>query len=201
MSDFDTIRFPPEISINAVGGPRFKTSVVVMANGREARRQWWETERGEWTVSHRARRPADWQRLLSFFRAIAQGQSNTFRFKDWTDYVCESGEGFFQAAEYGSPLGQQMVKRYTFDGFTYDRVIAKPISGKITTDAVALDYATGVATSGTYWYGEFDVWARLNSDIAQMQMIDKSGRTEDGRPELIVGWDGIEIVEVIYEDR
>ena len=193
MADFDDIRFPPRISMDAVGGPRFKTSVASMASGAEQRIAWWPNERGEWTVSYHARRPSDWQPMLAFFRAIAQGRANTFRFKDWTDYICENGEGTFAETQLGGPY--QMVKLYTFGGYTYERVIRKPIEGKITTDAPDLDYATGLSEAGgTYWYGEFDVMARLDNDPARCQVIDRN--VSEG---LIVGWDGIEIVEVTGE--
>lgn len=181
------IQFPPLISMNAIGGPRFNTSVATMASGAESRVQNWELERGEWTVSFSARLPRDWEPLVSFFRVCA-GMANTFRFKDWTDYVCLTGAGIFETTASGD---KQMVKRYTFGGYTYDRVITKPISGKITTDATGLDYDTGIATTGTTWYGEFDVWARLNVDPMQCRVIDRN-RAEG----LIVGWENIEIVEV-----
>lgn len=192
MADLDSVRFPPKVSYNAIGGPKFLTAISVVANGREARTQVWERERGEWSVSHHARRPEDWQELLAFFRIVA-GMANTFRFKDWTDYICLTGEGFFVTAVDGSPIGLQMVKRYSFGGYTYDRVITKPVSGAITTDAAGLDYATGIATSGSYWYGEFDIHGRLDADPMKLQVLNKSS---DG---FIVGWDDIQIVEVIHE--
>lgn len=192
MADLD-IRFPPRISFGAVGGPRFKTSVAVMASGAESRIQEWELERGEWTVSHSARRPEEWEPLLAFFRVVA-GMANTFRFKDWTDYICQAGDGYFVDSG-GSPTQKQMVKRYTFGAYTYDRYITKPISGTIVTDATGLDYDTGLATSGTAWYGEFDCWARLDSDPMKAQVIDR------GRDGLLVGWNDIQIVEVTNEVR
>lgn len=194
MADLD-IRFPPRVSLNAVGGPRFLTSIAVMSSGAESRNQNWELERGEWTVSHSARLPADWQPLLSFFRIVA-GMAHTFRFKDWTDFECAAGEGFFVPSLIGSPILVQMVKRYTFGAYTYDRYITKPINGTIVTNAVGLDYATGLATSGTTWRGEFDVWARLNNDPMRAQVIDRN--PQEG---LIVGWNDIEIVEVTNEAR
>lgn len=192
MADLDTVRFPPQISLGAVGGPKFQTAIAVTNSGRESRTQLWERERGEWSVSHHARRPDDWKELLAFFRIVA-GMANTFRFKDWTDYICLAGDGYFVDADSGSPLGKQMVKRYTFGSYTYDRVITKPISGTITTDAAGLDYATGIATSGTTWHGQFDVHARLDADPAKLQIINK---TRDG---FLVGWDDIQIVEVVHE--
>jgi uncharacterized protein (TIGR02217 family) len=207
MADFDQALFPPKVSLNAVGGPGFNTSIVTMASGKESRRRWWEQDRGSWVVSHHARlHDPVGQELLAFFRTVAQGMGNTFRFKDWTDFVCATGSGLFQPSTFGSPTGVQMVKRYSFRGldgttYTHDRVINKPRSGTITTNAVGLDYATGIATSGTTWSGEFDCWVRLNSDVMRLQVLNRHGdNDESGRPELIVGWDGIELVEVIEEE-
>lgn len=191
MADL-SIRFPPLISLNAVGGPQFNTSVSVMASGVEQRSQNWQLERGMWIVSHSARRPEDWEPLLAFFRIVA-GQAHTFRFKDWVDYICLNGQGFF-VDSLGSPTLKQMVKRYTFEGYTHDRFITKPVSGKITTDATGLDYSTGLASTGTTWYGEFDCWARLGNDPMRCQVIDRSPSKG-----LLVGWNGIEIIEVIGE--
>lgn len=188
MADLDSVRFPPLISMNAVGGPRFKTSLAVMASGAESRTQEWEIERGEWTVSH-VGLPADWQPLFAFVRVVA-GMANTFRFKDWTDYICASGEGFFVSNISGSPTQLQMVKRYTFGAYTYDRFISKPRNGTITTDASGLNYATGIVNSGTFWRGEFDCWGRLNNDLTRAQVLDRN--IDQG---LIIRCD-FEIVEV-----
>lgn len=196
MADFDTVRFPPRISLGAIGGPRFKTAIPpAMASGAESRVREWETERGEWSVGFHARTMRDLAPILSFFRAIAAGKANTFRFKDWLDYVCDVGDGFYQSID-GSPATVQMVKRYTYEGFTYDRIITKPIDGEITTDAVGLDYATGIAASGTTWSGEFDCMCRLDTDVVRAQIINKNNTKG-----FIVGWDDIEIVEVIHENR
>ena len=129
---------------------------------------------------------------------VGKGMANTFRFKDWTDYTCDSGQGFFQDTEDSPPL-KQMVKRYTFYGidgtaYTHDRVISKPIEGKITTDATALDYATGIADSGSTWSGEFDCWARMNNDALKgMILTPKPGG-------YLLTFDGLEIVEVSHEE-
>jgi uncharacterized protein (TIGR02217 family) len=192
--DFDNVRFPPRIALGAVGGPRFKTSVSEMANGRESRVQWWATERGEWTVSFSAQRQEGADKILAFFRTIGQGMANTFRFKDWNDYRCAVGDGVFIDTADSPPL-KQMAKRYSFQGidgtlYTYDRVIVKPVEGAITTDASGLDYATGIANSGTTWSGEFDCWARLGSDVMKAQILTPK---EGG---FVSSFDGIEIIEV-----
>ena len=189
-TDFLDIRFPPKISAGAVGGPEFLTDVVIVASGQETRNQNWTNERLSYEVSHAARREEDWRELASFFRVV-YGKAHSFRFKDWTDYVCESGDGVFLTADTGSPLGVQMYKKYTFSGQIYYRKITKPISGKVTTDAVGLDYTTGIASSGTFWYGEYDVHARFDTDAMKHETITPQ---DDG--ELIVGWQNIPIVEV-----
>jgi len=200
MADFDKVRFPAKVSLNAVGGPGFLTAVDIMSNSAEARVQEWANERGEWTVSFSSSLPSEWQPLLAFFRCIAKGMANTFRFKDWTDFECANGDGFFVDDDTLSPPGKQMVKRYNFPGLDgspnyYYRTISKPIEGKVTTDATGLDYSTGIADAGTTWYGEFDCWCRLNSDVQKLQMIDRNlGKG------LIMGWNGIELVEVIHEE-
>lgn len=192
--DFDDERFPVAVSLDAVGGPRFKTSIASMASGAEQRIAWWPTERGEWTVNFRSKLPKEYRPMLAFFRAIAQGMANTFRFKDWTDYMCEVGDGQFVLIDGVSPPAYQMVKVYTYGAQTYNRVIRKPINGKVTTDATGLDYATGIASSDGTWSGEFDVQARMGNDPLRCQVIDRNP-TEG----LIVAFDGLEIVETMDE--
>lgn len=188
--NFLDIRFPPKISLGAEGGAEFLTDIVVTASGFETRNQNWTQQRMRFDVAHAARREGQWRELQAFF-LVATGRAHSFRFKDWTDYVCASGDGIFQPTDTGSPTGQQMYKRYTFGGQTYLRKITKPVTSKITTDAVGLDYTTGVATSGTYWYGEFDLHARFDTDAMRSDTIT---RTADG--ELLVGWQAIPIIEV-----
>lgn len=189
MSFLD-VRFPPAISFGAVGGPAFSTTVAVRSDGRESRNRNWAYELSSFDVSHAAREEALWRELLAFFR-VTGGRFNTFRFKDWSDYVCASGEGSFITSTYGSPTGKQMVKAYTFGGQTVYRIITKPISGKITTDATGLDYATGIATAGTTWYGEFDLHARLDVDQMQLETLNKQ---RSGA--LLAGWGSIRVQEV-----
>ncbi|MGA4923229.1 hypothetical protein, partial [Bacillus subtilis] len=66
-----------------------------------------------------------------------------------------------------------------------------PVVGKITTNAVNLDYTTGIADSGTTWYGEFDIHCRFDTDAMRAETINKQ---DDGT--YIVGWQSIPIVEV-----
>lgn len=197
---FKDIRFPPAISFSAVGGPRFSTTVVMVDSGYETATQNWTLELGRWEVGHDARVETQWSELLAFFRVV-YGRGHTFRFKDWLDYTCTAAQGRFVML---TPTTFQLYKYYHFgpsddspaDNYYY-RKITKPISQITVTggSGVSVNYATGVVTvsSGTptSWYGEFDVHARLDTDDARFNIIDKKG---DGT--FIVGWQSIPIVEV-----
>lgn len=185
---FKDERFPPAVSYDAVGGPGFLTNIVITNSGKEYPDQVWTLERGEWEVSYQNRLPAVYRDLQAFFR-IMRGRAHSFRFKDWSDFEAASGEGLFTDTD-DSPPGRQMIKRYTFGSETYDRVITKPVVGKITTDAVSLDYTTGIASSGTYWSGEFDCHARLDTDKMKQTQKDRSGG------QLVIDWSSIPLVEV-----
>lgn len=192
-ANFLDIRFPPRISFGAEGGARFLTDIVITASGQETRNQNWSRQRMSFEVAHAARLETDWRMLQAFFLNCA-GRAHSFRFKDWTDYICESGDGIFQDADGGSPLGKQMYKRYVFGSQIYYRKITKPVSGAITiTGGGTLDYSTGIVDGGTpsAWYGEFDVHARFDTDAMRSETINK---TADG--ELLVGWASIPIIEV-----
>lgn len=187
---FKNIRFPPNISFDAIGGPGFLTNVVTMNSGNESRDSVWSLERGEWEVSQAAKLPAKYEPLQAFFRVV-KGRGYSFRFKDWTDFSAASGQGLFIDASDDSPPTRQMIKRYTFGSEIFDRVITKPISGKITTDAVSLDYNTGIAASGTFWSGEFDCHVRFDTD--KMKAITKDRNPAKG---LIITWASIPLIEI-----
>jgi len=64
MADFHEVQFPPDIAYGAVGGPEYRTTVVVTASGREQRNSAWAQARGRWRLRHpgppdRARRGQD----------------------------------------------------------------------------------------------------------------------------------------------
>src|SRR5262245_55974480 len=85
MPDFDEVQFPPDIAYGAVGGPEYRTTVLVTASGREQRNSAWAQARGRWNVAHGLKSRAQVAALIAFFRA-RKGRAHGFRFKDWTDY-------------------------------------------------------------------------------------------------------------------
>jgi len=138
-----------------------------------------------------------YRQLQAFFR-VANGRANTFRFKDWSDFEATATEGrFIDADDDSPPLVFQMVKRYMFGSYTFDRKIMLPVSGTVTVTGgtgASVNYSTGIVTvsSGTPtgWAGEFDVLARFDTDRMHAETIDRSG------DDLIIGWSSIPILEV-----
>jgi len=190
---FYEVQFPSTISYGAVGGPGFKTDVVVVASGAEQRNVTWAQARRRYDVAHAAREPTASDAVKAFFHAMS-GRAHGFRFKDWTDFSATASEGKFTQID---STHFQAVKRYsTSGGQTYDRNIQKGIATwSITSGTVsAIDYNTGIVTmtSGTptAWAGSFDVPCRFDTDELSGVIIDKSSAG------LIVGWQSITIVEI-----
>lgn len=134
---FHEVRFPEFISVGAVVGPRWKTSIVEYATGKEQRNQEHENSRIEADVSQAIQEIAEYDTILGFFRA-RRGKLHGFRFKDWTDYL----------------LFQEPTNPATGDGFitqfqiikTYETASEPPTSGSIrpqVRDIIKLRGGTG----------------------------------------------------------
>lgn len=204
---FKRLRAPLCVSYGSAGGPGFRTDIVEMKSGKESRNQAWEFERSEYELRYDAtltdgtdnvstdgqgtitQIAVDFRMMFAFHRIMA-GMLHTFRARDWLNYICKNGEGFFIEAE-GSPTVQQMVIRSTIGSYSYDTPVTKPVKGTITTDAVGLDYDTGQATSGTFWYGMYDKHVRFNSDIIRPAIINKNPTRG-----FIVGWQPLPLIEI-----
>jgi uncharacterized protein (TIGR02217 family) len=199
---FDEVQFPPNLALGATGGPKFKTSIVVLAAGHEQRNSQWSIARGEWDVGHVPRSKADMETLIDFFVARA-GQARGFRFKDWADYTMARqtiGTGTAEADE----TTWQIFKRYTSGSENYDRVLTKIVAASVSvwinsvaqTEGVdfTLDYNTGIITTTSDVPDghlvevacEFDIPARFAMDHMQYRLLE---------PEL-VDWASIKIVEI-----
>lgn len=192
MTGFRDIQFPVSISFRAVGGLDFVTNVVIVNSGREFRDQVQSQPGGYWEVSRNALLPKDYEPMQSFFMNVI-GRAYSFRFKDWTDFVATSAQGKFTAID-GTHF--QMIKRYTFGGFDFDRNITKPHATPTITggSSPSTDLTTGIVTvsSGTptAWAGEFDCHCRLDTDKMRAEQIDRHGSGGG----LIIGWSSIPIV-------
>lgn len=143
---FRDFQLPEEIERGALGGPRFKTTVLPLDSGFEKRNIDWSVTRGEWDVGYglllkfQADPTSvvfDLDTIMNMFYGV-QGRADSFRFKDWADFEI--------ALESGTELDPQLIglgddsttvfqvfKRYTTtlaSGIlTYDRDVIKLLTG------------------------------------------------------------------------
>jgi len=209
------VLFPPLISSGAVGGPRFKTTIVTGKTGYEQRNIDWENARGDWTIDRNHLTPAQFNELVKFYYAVARGEAYSWLFKDWADYKMvmvpvDDNPPLILTATSPMPATTQLVKLYTYGGYTYSRDITRPVAGTVvlyangtTIDAAnySINYSTGVITWGgspSYNPGagvlitadcDFYVPCRLN--------VDWMGRQVNRGP--VYEWTNIPILEVRNE--
>jgi uncharacterized protein (TIGR02217 family) len=178
---FDDVRLPEEVERGATGGPRFQTSITVLATGAEQRNVDWSTQRARWELSYGVQTKEDFNDVIKFFYA-RQGRARGFRFKDWSDF-----EAVTQNLGTGTGVLTtfQLVKKYT-SVVTYTRNITRPVSGTVSifldgvlqVSGVSVNYATGLVTftaapgvgvvvTATF---EFDVPVRFDTDELQLRL-------------------------------
>jgi len=153
MADFYEIQFPTDISYGSEGGPEFLTEVVEFAGGTESRNQVWERSRWRFNAAYGVKTLEQMGSLIAFFMNC-KGRAIGFRFKNHDDYEaidCEIGVGN------GSEQHFQLVKTYTFGGYSFDREISKPVSGTVhifdndveQVSGWTVDTTTGLITFST----------------------------------------------------
>lgn len=143
---FHDVQFPTDISWGAVGGPTYKTDIVSLDSGHEARNANWSSSRGQWNVSHAIKTQAQLDVLVAFFRARL-GRAHSFRYRDWTDYNATQQV----LGQTGAPT-VQLRRVYTSGPTTVYRVVVKPVApitmrrngGAFTT--FTLDASTGIVS-------------------------------------------------------
>jgi uncharacterized protein (TIGR02217 family) len=188
MAAFHEVLFPPTISMGAVGGPRFSTTVTTLSGGTEQRNINWAHARGEWDVSHGLKTEDQVDQLLAFFHA-RNGKAYGFRFKDWSDYRLPRWNDVpgdvvpipVMFTTDNSTKIIQIVKVYGDTAGFYVRNITKPVPGTVQmldngtqTFNFAVDNTTGLITLGSGLWNttghhiavvcEFDVPCRFDTD-------------------------------------
>lgn len=188
-------QFPICPSLGVQSAPAYLVNVARMQSGSERRNRFWQYPLHRFTVSVDPRAVDEVQTVLEWWHAMG-GMECGFRWKDWADYkscrvnatVTPLDQPF--AAGAGSPLGYQLIKRYTVATRDQDRVILKPVAGTVrvangsgdeqASNLWDLDTATGILTPlpgfvgvPTTWGGEFDVPVRFDgSDLPVTLMQD-----------------------------
>lgn len=197
---FHEVLFPERIAYGAVGGPKFKTTVMSLASGYEKRNIDWSKVRHEYDVSYGLKTQAELEEIREFFYA-RKGKAYGFLFKDWADYKLAQSIG----STNGSQAAFQIFKRYDDSAALYDRNLTKiKASGfqisvgatvlgpgnftlNATTGIVTLDnsFATTTAQSVVVTC-EFYVPVRFDTDHLATVLEDFN----------VFSWGGIPLVEV-----
>jgi uncharacterized protein (TIGR02217 family) len=178
-------QFPAGISFGSSGGPVSNTNIVVTKSGNEVRNVNWPQPIRKFQAQYGIRNYADMDAVLQM-HLVCQGKSIGFRFKDWSDFKScgVSGTPAFNDQTIGTGDGSkkifQLVKKYSFGGYTVTRAIKKPVANTVligingaqqnsgwTVDTVnGLVYfetapGNGLAVTAGY---EFDVPVRFDND-------------------------------------
>ena len=175
---FDEVRLPLRLKYGSGGGPRFMTDVVIGASGAEYRNQRWAQARRTYDARTGVMSAADAALLTAFFHARA-GRARGFRLKDWSDFSSAAdGRG---AARYDDqPLGVgdgarrtfQLVKTYGDEGFSHERVIAKPVSGSVRVGVDGVELTGGWSVDFTCGLVIFDVPPAVGAKITAGFLFD-----------------------------
>lgn len=160
MAGFHEVRFPLRVALGTTGGPRRRTDIVDLSNGRESRNARWKDSRRQYDAGSGIRALADLYRVLAFFEARG-GELHGFRFRDPIDFRSCAPDASPAAEDQriGTGDGQtrvfQLVKTYGDAGGKAERTIAKPVAGSVVVavDGVTVgdfdvDTTTGLVTFG-----------------------------------------------------
>lgn len=169
-------RLSKKVALGFTGGPMWDTTIVPNAGGFEARIANWSMPLYKYTADYSVLDPASQNEIAMCFNA-ARGQRDSFRFKDWGDYIAK---GQALGTGDGTNTPRQLCKYYDFDGASaFGRNILLPVASTVVvTDngspfAVTVNDQTGMVAPATgNWISghvylasfEFDVRVRFASD-------------------------------------
>lgn len=201
MAFFEQL-FPPQISLDMSGGPRFLTSKAYTVGGQRITNRDAQLPLHRYRLGHPVRTSEDFEELRSFFYVVG-GDADGFLFKDWADFQCSAARSSATLVAAGQ---YQLNKLYSFGTRTFTRKIQKPVAGakifrtrsSVTTDitsASSLNLTTGIVTVSGHvagdiytWEGEFYVPVAFVDPAAVFRVI--------GTPYMYTEWPDIEIEEI-----
>lgn len=185
---FHDVRLPDNVEQGALGGPRFKTDILELSSGFEQRNIRFSQARSMWDIGFGVETKADFNIIIEFFWT-RQGAANSFRFKDWSDFVIG-----VDATDTDQSIGTgdgatttfQATRLYASGNQTFNREITKLVSGTVRVFLDSVEQFSGftiglltgiitfsVAPAGSVDVGlisEFDVPARFAQDELDINM-------------------------------
>jgi uncharacterized protein (TIGR02217 family) len=196
-------QFPPEISSNMQGGPRFLNDKAFSAGGQRITNRRSQYPLHEFMLAHPVQEGDLFAQLRAFFYVVG-GDADGFRFKDWSDYKALASQ---TSATLVSAGVYQLNKDYTFGARTFTRPIYKPLAGALIyrtrsavvsdiTGASTLDTTTGrvtvtghVSGDAYTWSGEFDLPVAFKDPMAVFRVIGSGAR-------MLTEWPSIDVEEI-----
>lgn len=202
MAFFEQL-FPPRISRDAQGGPRFLTSKAYGSAGQRIANRDAAYPVHEYRLSKEPEVQKDFDDLRAFFYVVG-GDADGFRFKDWSDFKATAVNTTLTPVV-GVVNTWQLCRTYSFGTRMFVRPIYKPVAGAQvsrlrggvrTALAVTPDPTTGrvvitshQASDSYAWVGEFHVPVAFKDPSAVWQLVGSA-------PNLRAEWTDIEIEEV-----
>lgn len=198
---FLPIRIPVNIERGSKGGPLFDARITKLASGFEKVHQLWAKNKMVFDIGYGIQNGDDLEEILTFFMVV-NGPNNQFLYKDWLGYKIENQQ--LIATGDGTTTAFQIIKTYSYGGYSYDRPVYHPISGTLEvyesavqgTEGVdyTVDYTTGVITftsppamsAPITVNAEFDIRVRFmdkNLDITQL-VFDQTGKLSGSAPSI-----------------
>jgi|GEM_PF-262018 len=154
--DFTETKLELGYDYGAIGGMRFKTTVIKDGEKNEQRNVDWWLPLGRWQLGERSLLQSDFEGIneleyLRGFHSARKGSKQGFRFKDWSDYQAKNqyvGVGDDNITQW------QLTKNYLADSHQTYRPITKPVVGTVniyldniqSLNGWSVDYATGILT-------------------------------------------------------
>ena len=155
MSGIANIRFEPPLGFQTQGGPGWKTEIIPLASGAEARNALWARPLKRWSVMGVPLTGAAMSDIQRFFNARS-GPHEGFRFRDPFGYA--SGDSV-TAEDTALGTGDGVTTTFQLslnDGAETPRDVTRPVAASVMiaiegveTSAFSVDDATGIVTFDT----------------------------------------------------
>ena len=148
MPSFHEVQFPTDISKGSTGGPERITDIVELVSGYEERNTTMANSKRSYDAGIGLRNVNDLHDVLEFWD-VRFGELYGFRWKDWADYKSCKTKNIpaFGDQVIGTGTGTlttfQLKKTYSSGGFTYVRLIKKPVSGTVLIGKAGIVQPTG----------------------------------------------------------
>lgn len=133
IQTFHDVRFPTDLALGAVGGPRRRTEVVTLGSGYEQRNTRWANSRRSYNVGYGIKTVDDLYRVLEFFEE-RRGRLSGFRFRDPFDWKSASPSSQIDPNDQllgtgdGVAFRFDLRKRYGTGETGYLRKISHPVT-------------------------------------------------------------------------